>query len=1305
MKQIGKHIFLILALLMVVFSVLCYVLLEQGAPGATDEQYLSAVRDRVRAELAISSAELNQVADKLQKTRTYSFNDLRQQTRYPYFVYRNGELLFWSDYRFVPEYRSISFVERPQLIDFEQGRYLISRRDVKKKGSELTVVSLINVYRQYKSPSSYLQSGYNTDLFAIDPQKITNAREPAYQNIYDPTAGFLFSVVPPRIDDYRNHSTPVNTVILGSLAILFLGLYVLISIGRLHQKRHYGRGFVLLVLYLVVMRGVMLYYGVPFLFYENDLFNPKFYASSILAPSLGDLLLNCLVVAILLLYLVFFYYRSRHYLRVVHWPVWTRWTLAVGCVVLSYVSCYACFVELNNIYEKSQFTLDITISIRFSGLKIACLTVFVLISLIYFLAIHLLASLFIRLINDLRMGFLALLIGTLLAGVALYTVDLLSEPIWVINGLFFLILYITRFPRTLYSFRYRTSIYLFFSALVCACITTYVVYRQEIRKDVIQKREYGSRLLAENDELGEFLLSRNSESIARDTELRTSLEANVPFASNRIQGRIKTSFLDKYFNRYDTEVLSFKANGQSLDSNLVDGTFEDLQSQYVRDRYRTAYPGMYFVNEVGSTILKQYVKFIDMRGPNNELVGHIVLTLRLWSGASKRVYPELLAENPLVASPESQDYSYGIFSTGGATRSVESNTHGFVSATTADTSWGSPAPASSPASAPKQTATRSKTGGLMYSAGSYNYERKLPASLLADPALYDEGVVLNGYKHVGMQGKNDRSIVVSSPDYPSKNILSNFSFLYLLLVLTVLIVIIIYGVKFGLSRFGFNYSTRIQILLNVAFFLPLLLVVLIILSVISSNYVNNQEAAYIGNTRNVAANFMAYLDEFVQNRRSKAAMEEELKKIARDAGVDINLFDTRGRLFSSTRQLMYEGGHLAKFINPEAYIHLIEDKENQVLLDELLGSRPYRTAYANIKAYDGRSLGVLSIPFFYARPELDRQLSEVIASALNVFMLLFTVFMILSYAASTTLTKPLRILTQKIGKTNLDKLNEPLEWKSDDEIGMLIGEYNRMLVKLEDSKLALSQSEKQSAWREMAKQVVHEIKNPLTPMKLTLQQLQRTLPAGEGDTRARRILQRTFDSLIEQIDNLSDIATSFSEFAKMPLPKNETFEITSVLNKTADLYADDTRVTLTRQVQKGPIMVTGDRHMMGRILTNLIINGIQSVPSDRRPTLELRLSTNDTDVNIEVHDNGLGIPEGIQPKVFLPNFSTKQGGSGLGLAIAKRGIEHAGGSIWFETVSDTGTSFFLSLPLANGTGIRSSTRNGVSEMPNGVIKS
>jgi len=1278
-KRIDHHIFLGLAVLAAVLSVLCYWFLEQNAPGATDEQYLIAVQQRVKEEMRVSTDELNRVSDQLQKSSDTTFAGMSQPTKYPYFIFRKHiglssvpKLVFWSDYRFIPSYSRIASVTYPKLVDFEQGKYIVSHRRFRQGADSLDVFSLINVYRHYQNNNTYLQSGYNSGLFAIDPEAIVDDRTNVYQAIYDNTPVYLFSVIPPKVNTYRNQSTPVNTVILATLGVIFLGLYVLLTLIKLKRLREFERGFVWLAAYLILLRALMLYFGVPFLFVESDLFNSRFYASSVLVPSLGDLLLNAIVILILAYYWASTYYRSHSYRRLIYLPSLVKKLLSVACVVLSYLVFAFCYDELNNIYEKSQFTLDITLNIRFSLLKIVCLIVFVTISSIYFLLIHLLSSVFLRFNRSRVEGVLWILVGTVAACLLVYEIDWILDPILLLNGLYFVLVYLGRFVRALYTFRYKTSIYLFLAAFICAVTTAYVVYNQEIKKQLVHEREFASQLLAENDEFGEFLLSKAQESIRNDADIAHLLRRDTLLVRERIQQRVKTVHLDKYFDKYDIDVLAFLANGQSLDISPNATSLSSLKTRYGRPSYKTQYPGVNFINEVGNQFIKQYVCFVpilhDKLGATPtpaDTLGYVVLDLRLRNERPKSVYPELLVDTKFMSSSDTQEYSYAILG--------------------------------------RQAVGDTSLRRILYSAGSYNYDRKMPPSLLADPALYTTGLIANGYQHIGQRGQDGRIVIVSSAEYPFQNIFSNFSFLYLLLVLTVLIVIIVYAVYYGFSQFSVNYSTRIQILLNVAFFLPLLLVIVIILSVISSNYITNQENSYINNTRNIASNFENYLDEYQQGRRSKGSMEEELRKIARDASVDINLFDKNGFLSTSTRPLMYESGHLSKYVNPEAYIHIVEDKENQILLNESLGTKQYRTAYAGIKSYDGRLLGVLSIPYFYARPELDRQIIEVISSALSIFTGLFLFFLILSYFASNVLTKPLKLLTQKIRKTNLDQPNDPLPWRSDDEIGMLIREYNRMLIKLEESKQALAQNEKQSAWREMAKQVAHEIKNPLTPMKLTLQHLQRTLPNASGaesatstnDPAMRRVIQRTFDSLLDQIDNLSDIATSFSDFAKMPLPKNEIFEVTGVINKAADLYADDQRIVLQRQIAPGPVMVKGDRQLIGRTLTNLIINGIQSVPPDRKPVLSLRLYTNDDDVQIEVHDNGTGIPEAIRKKVFLPNFSTKRGGSGLGLAIAKRGVEHAGGSIWFETTEGVGTSFFLSLPLAR----QAETENELAKQP------
>ncbi|MDB5242872.1 MAG: histidine kinase, partial [Spirosoma sp.] len=1123
MKRIERHLFLVLAIVSVCLSTFCYVVLERNAPNATDEQYVNTVQERVKAIMGVSTRELHDVASLLKRTTNPTFAELNVKTQHPYYVFKDSALVFWSDYRFIPAYGQIAARTSPRLVDFEQGRYVVSHERVVRIDGTWDVFSLVNVFRSYPQNNAFLQSGYNTLLFALDPAAISQQPQSAYQAITDNKGVFLFSVMPPRLNAYRNHSTPVNTVFWASLGTLFLGFYVLQLISQLRRKREYEWAFGWLASYLIVMRAVMLYFGVPFLFIETDLFNPKFYYLSILGPSLGDLLLNALVVAVLALYWVRYYYRSRSYTYLLHRPQRVRTVLSVGFVVLSYVVFGRCYTELNHIYEKSPFTLDITLNIRFSLLKIASLVLIVAIAIIYFLVMHLLGSLFVRYnrAESTSRGLLLILMGTVIA------VGLLALLGWRLNGLlllhggYFFFIYVGGLPKTLYTFRYKTSIYLFMAAFFFAVTTAYVVYSQEVRKQLVYKREFGKQLLAENDELGEFLLNKARQTIARDAEIARLLQIDTLLVRERIQQRVKVLHLDKYIGKYDVGVSSFRNTGRPLDLNPNAATLISLGNRYRRPAFQTQYPGVYLIREGENQVVKQYICFVTVQRPvfrpiqiptaaRIDTVGYVVLDLRLRSEGPASGYPDLLIDTKFSQNPDAREYSYAVYS----------SERSYVPA---------PAIPAATSSAGVVGPTGNSTLRLLYSTGTYNYERKLPPSMLANASLFGEGLSSNDFLHVAQRGRDGRLVVVSSAEYPYRSIFSNFSFVFLLLVLTVVLGIIANAIEYGFLQFSINYSTRIQILLNVAFFMPLLLVIVIILSVIGSNNITNQENDYISNTRNIAANFLTYLEEHMQaKKRSKASLDEELSKTARDAGIDINLFDAQGQLYTSTHPLMYESNYLSKRINPEAYIRIAEDKENQILLNESLGNRQYRTAYAGIKSYDGRLLGILSIPYFYARSELDRQIIDVFAPALSIFTALFLFFLVLSYFASNVLTKPLRLLTQKIRKTNLDRPNDPLPWNSDDEIGLLIREYNRMLVKLEDSRRALTRNEKQSAWREMAKQVAHEIKNPLTPMKLTLQHLQRTLPTSHGadgilggnDEQARRqVIKRTFDSLLDQIDN------------------------------------------------------------------------------------------------------------------------------------------------------------------------------------------
>jgi two-component system nitrogen regulation sensor histidine kinase NtrY len=1237
MSSIKRHIFLILSLVFLGLSALNFWIFEKDAPGASEEYYISAIQNNIKKEIKHSKSELFEIASIIQATPVKSFANFETSPKsiYPYYVFKNGKVLYWSDHRYVPHYQDIASTNETKILNKETEKYIVNRVSFDKNSQHFEVFSLINIYRKFRNENEYLKSGYNNQIFYFEPREINI--QPSIQktfNITDDKNAFLFSVIPPQSEKLLKPTLPTNTLLLLGISVLFFGGYILVLIFRLWQKHQFGRAFLLLLTYLVFIRFVMLANSIPFVFYETDLFNPKFLPVSGLAPSLGDLLLNAFFIFLLIAYWVVTFYRSTIYYLLLKSSKNTQKIVSVGLVIASLLMAYLSYRNLCFIYEKSEFVLDFSLGISFSTLKIGTLLFYLILSINFFLAIHLFASIFLRLNKVFKAGFILWLLGFIIGIILFSFIDNLFLVYFVV-GIYFLVIYAYKLPRFFYHFKYRTSLYFFTGAFVFALIGVKVIYTEENKKAIFDKKHFGERYLSENDLLGEGLLSKVIQTIQQDTSIQKAISRTV-LAQEQAQQIIKNQHLAIYFDKYDTEVLAFDSNGKNLDESKGTKDLAEYEVEYRLPSYQTANANIYFINDVRNNFTKQYFTFIPIE-KNGNLLGTIILDLKLRDEYAKSVYPELLMNKKFEQTPDSKNYSYAIFD---------------------------------------------KNEKLIFSSGSYNYIRKMPLGFLSDEALFDTGVEWNNYHHIGLKGKNNRTIIISSKYQIWRNIFANFSFLFLLSVLLIVFVMFLYVFKYGLKSMNVNFATKIQLYLNAAFLLPLILVVIITLSVINSTFINNQEKAYLDNTKNITSTIQLQVGTFLQKLKSKAFLQQEINDLAHDTKLDINLYDMSGRLVLTTRPLVYEYGLLSNFINPEAYRRIIEEKENEALLSESLGQLKYKTAYVSIKEQDGKPMGVVGIPFFDAKPTLDRQVTDVVASILSVFAWLFLILLIISYFASNLLTNPLHLVAQKLKKTNLDKLNERLEWKSDDEIGLLMHEYNKMLKKLEDSKIALSQSEKQTAWREMAKQVAHEIKNPLTPMKLSIQQLQRTLVVD--NPKAQERITRALNSLTEQIDNISEIANSFSEFAKMPVPRNEYFDLVPLIQKSADLYAEDDKIALNAYIKEKEAWVVGDRQFMSRVITNLIINGIQSVPKERRAIINLRLYKNEDDniAIIEVQDNGSGVSENIRQKVFIPNFTTKVGGSGLGLAMARRGVEHAGGNIWFETSEGKGTTFFIDLPLA-----------------------
>jgi len=302
------------------------------------------------------------------------------------------------------------------------------------------------------------------------------------------------------------------------------------------------------------------------------------------------------------------------------------------------------------------------------------------------------------------------------------------------------------------------------------------------------------------------------------------------------------------------------------------------------------------------------------------------------------------------------------------------------------------------------------------------------------------------------------------------------------------------------------------------------------------------------------------------------------------------------------------------------------------------------------------------------------------ATLLNVYMFLFIFSASLSIGLSNSITRPLEILAQNVRRLKLGKSQKPINTTTNDEIGTLISDYNSTVRKLEDSAKLIAITEREGAFREMAKQIAHEIKNPLTPMKLNIQHLEYMSKNADNDA-LKGMVKNVSHTLLEQIESLAKIATEFSTFAKFPQPDNQRVVLNEVIATAHDLFRKRDDILINLYVPIDDIYVFADKSFLLRVFNNLLKNAIQAIPKDRKGFIDIHLVTEDQKAVVSIRDNGSGISPEMQEKVFLPNFTTKSSGTGLGLAISTNIIESVGGRIYFETVLNKGTTFFVELPV------------------------
>ncbi|OON69205.1 hypothetical protein B0919_10830 [Hymenobacter sp. CRA2] len=1164
-----------------------------------------------------------------------SFATLRD-VNYPTFVFRDGHLLYWSDHTMRPDLDNVGQPFRDKLVDMRFGSYLAIRRPA----GPYVILTYIPLRRQYGISNRYLREGSERALFrGSDVRLVANAE----QNLELPQlisheGHYLFSLQSLQPSPITGKYLPLALVAVG------LGLYVaawLLLAQGIFERRQPWFGALAVVLPLIVLRAVLLHFNLPFSFIELPLFDPKVYAASWASPSLGDLLINAALLLVVASYalLLFRRYGVARYVRRI--PDGLPRRVVAGGAFLGFLGL---LLMLYNFYlssvSNSQLVLDVTQSIQFSGFKLLLCLAVVLHTGSYLIGFWLLTQVYLAAVPAEPRPVALLLLGVP-ALVVLPIGFAFGEALVVLLGftlLFFLLLRIAALRQLAGVLPFRIVVFLFLMLGMSAGVGSLALYQHFKEQMILNKQRLAGNLLVDNDLQGEFLLVERAHDIAADPIIRTKLAD--PFSNQDVvRQKVAKYYLRGYFDKYEIQVDLFDAKGQPMGE--ADGalSLSAVRAQLLRQALPTDLPNLYLLHGSNSFDSRRYVAFVPVRTVANN-TATVLLELTLKKLTTNSVAPELLVDQKYFQPGLSNELSYAGY----------------------------------------------ENGRLVYSEGDFDYVNELPADVLQTERLYTSGLVLNGAHHLAVKGPQQRTVVVTTPTYAAAEWLANFSFWFLLhLIGGGIIGLILLMLRSPRLRwFRTTFSAKIQVFMTVGILATLLVVSLATASLFTDTYKQDIRRSYERRGALAQESLLRYRT-LLADSSGRSRLTELADNVSTLTETDLNLYDAQGELLVSSQPLIFEAGLISNLMNPEAVVALAERGQPRILLTERAGSLSFNTLYLPLRAQSaslggGAVVGYVGIPFFDSQKDLNTKLTELTTTILNIFTVMFILFLFLSFVATRVLTQPLKLITEKLRHTTLTGQNEPLAYESNDEVGLLVREYNTMLHKLEESKQELAMQEKEAAWREMARQVAHEIKNPLTPMKLSLQFLQRALAEKRGNL--EEMIGRISQTLITQIDVLTDIATSFSNFTNLPAMRPERLAIASVLRRCVALHQ---HVQLEVAPGAEEVNVFADESLLVRTFNNLLLNALQAIPKDRQPEVHARVELpKPGQVRISIQDNGSGIDEDVRDKVFRPNFTTKETGSGIGLAVAKRGIESAGGQVWFETKVGEGTTFFIELPQAPG---------------------
>jgi len=1032
------------------------------------------------------------------------------------------------------------------------------------------------------------------------------------------------SITPEETSKYDFSSSSIRIFFLLFLLIFSL---LIILIYQIYQKIPLSRNFptlttALLIIDILLLRILIYYIRFPSHLFESDYFTPFYYGYTLFFNSIGDLVLNSITIF------------------AVSVSVYSRFSIILksGKGTYSIFTSFSIFLHffiffklihvlVQSLILDSNFSMDLTnvVSLNFPAYLSIISFVLILISyaLISYKLFDKLYCLFIS--NSFRFFlsfFSAATIFLIFNFLRSQNYELTIIPIIFI----FLLLFIKKYLNTYYSFLSVTILVIFFSA-----VSSFLLRKATIEKDSQYRSILTLQLSRTSDPVTEYTFQVFEDNITKDSVILNNLAQYNTSNQHTINNHLKYNYFDKIFPGYNV-FITICNQGNVL--NIQPDNYLILCEDYFLSQilnFCDTTPSEYLFRYNISNTYSYLVKLPYSLKINDSISKYTIYAEAYYNSYPDEGlgYPELLVEEGNISYPDLTDYSYA----------------------------------------------RYYKGDLFYKFGNAPYRHKInPMS------PYNPSFIRDGYIHYYYELADQNVILLSKEKLTFLDKISPFSFLFLTISIIVLLFITFFNIIPSGTFNGINLRNRFQVMIII-----LLVFVFLFIGAISITFIfrfNNDKNHDI-----LEEKTFSVLTELEHKLSSEPILTDSLSdylstlltKFSQVFFSDINLYDLSGNLLATSRPGIFSKGLTSELMNPKAYRAIFYDNKILHIQQECIGHYNYLSAYIPFRNSNNEISAILNLPYFARQTELRSEISSFLSTYINIYILFIILSMLISLLVSRYVTRPLQLLKTKLAQLSLKSENEKIIWSAKDEIGTLVAEYNRMVDELEKNALLLAQSERENAWREMARQVAHEIKNPLTPMKLSVQALLKSWNDKSPDFPER--LKRFTNTISEQIDSLSYIAEQFSNLYNLPEPKNEEFNLSSVLLQTADLFRDSSiqNASIVCNVESN-CYFTGDKKLFARVFTNLIQNSVQALSDKQDGQITIRLHSTSTSIIIQISDNGPGISSDISHKIFQPNFTTKSGGMGLGLAMVKSIIDYYNGNISFKSEPDKGTMFTVELP-------------------------